>query len=110
MVQQAEGADSNYHLEVVQSSERDYLRRCLDAEGIESSIHYPIPCHKQPAMENVSNSLLPVAERAAQRIISLPMGPHVTEDDTIRVAQAIARAFEVQDRSEGIGTRRKFAT
>jgi dTDP-4-amino-4,6-dideoxygalactose transaminase len=111
MVQEADGARSNYHLAVIQSSEREYLRRALEAEGIETSIHYPIPCHKQPALDKRPDNGLPVAEAAAQRIISLPMGPHVTQADTIRVADAIGRALGGSRRAlEGKNSRRKYAT
>jgi dTDP-4-amino-4,6-dideoxygalactose transaminase len=111
MVQEADSACSNYHLAVIQSSERDYLRQALEAEGIETSIHYPIPCHKQPALDMRFRSHFPVAESAAQRIISLPMGPHVTQADTLRVAQAIGRALEASRQDiEDNGSRRKYAT
>jgi dTDP-4-amino-4,6-dideoxygalactose transaminase len=111
MVQEADGACSNYHLAVIQCGERNYLRQCLEAEGIETLIHYPIPCHKQPALKAATSEKLPVAECAAQRIISLPMGPHVTEADTVRVAHEIRRAFEAPGRySEEMVPGRKFAT
>jgi dTDP-4-amino-4,6-dideoxygalactose transaminase len=111
MVQEADGARSNYHLAVIQSSEREYLRRALEAEGIETSIHYPIPCHKQPALDKRPDNSLPVAEAAAQRIISLPMGPHVTQADTMRVAQAIGRALDASPKNlDDNISHRKYAT
>jgi dTDP-4-amino-4,6-dideoxygalactose transaminase len=111
MVQEAKGACSNYHLAVIQSDERDHLRQCLERAGIETLIHYPIPCHRQPALEKDWRQPLPVAERAAQRILSLPMGPHVTQADTMRVAQAIGRALEPSFSTEQSRVyRRKLAT
>jgi dTDP-4-amino-4,6-dideoxygalactose transaminase len=111
MVQEADGACSNYHLAVIQSTERDYLRRSLEAEGIETSIHYPIPCHKQPALDKGFHQRLPIAETAARRIISLPMGPHVTQADTMRVAHAIGRALDGSRESfEDNSSRRNYAT
>jgi dTDP-4-amino-4,6-dideoxygalactose transaminase len=94
IVQEAEGACSNCHLAVIQNSHRDYLRRCLQAKGIETSIHYPIPCHKQPAIASKNNERHPIAERAANRIMSLPMGPHLTTAHVKCVAKALSQALE----------------
>jgi dTDP-4-amino-4,6-dideoxygalactose transaminase len=94
MVREADGACTNYHLAVIQTSGRDYLRKSLAAEGIQTSIHYPIPCHCQPALASLYSDQLPVAERAAGRILSLPMGPHITQDQAIRIVDAVQRGLE----------------
>jgi dTDP-4-amino-4,6-dideoxygalactose transaminase len=94
MTHEAAGASSNYHLFVVQSRDRKRLREYLHAHDIETSIHYPIPCHKQRAMALANNQCHPVAERAAERIISLPMGPHLTEIQVKRVAEVIGQALD----------------
>ena len=85
---------SNNHLFVIQSDRRDYLRQRLHAEGISTGIHYPIPCHRQPALSSMKTPHLPVAERAAKRMLSLPMGPHLTQSDSIHVAEAIDGALK----------------
>jgi dTDP-4-amino-4,6-dideoxygalactose transaminase len=90
----APGAASSHHLEVVRTAARDRLREALAAEGIATGIHYPIPCHLQPAFAAPAPPRLPVAERAAGRILSLPMHPHLREADVQRVAAAIARVLQ----------------
>ena len=56
LLEVAPGARSSNHLFVVQSDRRDYLRQRLQAEGIGTDIHYPIPCHRQPALSSIKNS------------------------------------------------------
>jgi dTDP-4-amino-4,6-dideoxygalactose transaminase len=94
LVEVAPDARSSNHLFVVQSDRRDDLRQWLHAKGIGTHIHYPIPCHRQPALSSMKIRHLPVAERAARRILSLPMGPHLTQSDSIHVADAIGDAFK----------------
>jgi dTDP-4-amino-4,6-dideoxygalactose transaminase len=96
LLELAPGARSNHHLFVAQSDNRDYLRQRLHAEGIGTGIHYPIPCHRQPALSHIKTPYLPVTERAARRMLSLPMGPHLTQSDSIRVAEAIGDAFKTR--------------
>jgi dTDP-4-amino-4,6-dideoxygalactose transaminase len=96
-LQVAPGACSNDHLFVIQSHYRDRLQQRLHAEGIATAIHYPVPCHLQPALTPANVPHLPVTERAANRILSLPMSPHQTRSDTIRIADAIGRALEEVD-------------
>jgi dTDP-4-amino-4,6-dideoxygalactose transaminase len=93
MLDVAPDARSNNHLFVIQSDRRDYLRQRLHAEGIGTGIHYPVPCHCQPALSSIKTPHLPAAERAARRMLSLPMGPHLTQSDSIRVAEAIGAAL-----------------
>lgn len=90
-------AVSSCHLAVIGSSHRDHIRQQLLAEGITTLIHYPIPCHRQPALASTDPPHLPVAESAAQRILSLPMSPHLTQEDVVRVVEGIARALSIVD-------------
>lgn len=92
-VQIAAGACSNWHLAVIQNPHRDHIRERLHAEGIDTAIHYPIACHRQPALGPLNAPRLPVAERAADRVLSLPMAPHLTQAEVARVAEAIDRAL-----------------
>jgi dTDP-4-amino-4,6-dideoxygalactose transaminase len=93
MVRNAPGAFSTYHLAVIRSAWRDGLRERLASEGISTGIHYPIPCHLQPAFAGEKAPSLPVAERAADQILSLPMYPHLGEAEIAFVAEAIDRAL-----------------
>jgi dTDP-4-amino-4,6-dideoxygalactose transaminase len=93
MVGTVEGACSSHHLKVIRTTHREKLRKSLAAEGIATGIHYPIPCHLQPAFLTERPPCLPVAERAAERILSLPMFPHLTDAQIGCVADAVRRAL-----------------
>jgi dTDP-4-amino-4,6-dideoxygalactose transaminase len=75
------GTQCVYHLYVIQSDQRDELRRFLRENGIETGIHYPKMLHQQIAYSHLGyrDGDFPVAERAAQRILSLPMFPELSE-------------------------------
>jgi dTDP-4-amino-4,6-dideoxygalactose transaminase len=92
-VRTAPGARSCHHLAVIQVDRRDDLRRSLAAADIATGIHYPIPCHRQRPFLDERTPPLPVTERAAHRILSLPMYPHLTEEQVYHVAEAIGRAM-----------------
>lgn len=83
-----------YHLYVVQVENREAVQAALAKENIGTGIHYPIPLHLQKAYANQDYRPgdFPVTEKAAQRILSLPMFPNLTEADQARVVQAIARS------------------
>jgi dTDP-4-amino-4,6-dideoxygalactose transaminase len=112
----APDARSNNHLFVIQCDRRDYLRQRLHAAGVGTGVHYPIPCHRQPALSSLKSQQLPVAEHAARRILSIPMGPHLTQSDAIRVSEAISGAFKnwkaapetTERRRDNYGSRQPF--
>ncbi|HOG45616.1 MAG TPA: DegT/DnrJ/EryC1/StrS family aminotransferase [Anaerolineae bacterium] len=80
-----------YHLYVVRSAWRDELQRFLAARGVQTGIHYPVPVHLQPAYSRLGcgPGALPVTERLAAEILSLPMFPELSADDAGRVAAAV---------------------
>jgi len=85
-----------YHLFVIRTPRRDELAKFLGARGIETGIHYPVPCHLQPAVlgrRGVRASELPETEAAAHEILSLPMYPSLRDADLDRVAQATRDFF-----------------
>lgn len=88
------GATHVYHLYVVRVPHRDAVRSALEAEGIGTAIHYPVPVHQQPAYgpDIVRCGPLPVTEWAAGQILSLPMYPLLTADTVARVADALRQA------------------
>ena len=77
---------SVYHLYVIQVDNRETLQSDLAKENIDTGIHYPVPLHLQKAYAGLAYKLgaFPVCERAAQRIVSLPMFPGLTEADQER--------------------------
>lgn len=84
-----------YYVYVIQTDDRDAVAKHLAEQGIVTSIHYPIPLHRQPAFADLpwSRSSFPVTERLAGRMLSIPMHPHLTEDDSARVASALSSYF-----------------
>jgi dTDP-4-amino-4,6-dideoxygalactose transaminase len=86
-----------YHLYVVQTPERDRLREELARDGIGTGLHYPIPLHLQPAFagsESVEDVALPETEWLAATCLSLPMHPHLTDDQVGAVAAAVLKKVE----------------
>ena len=83
-----------YHLYVVQVEERDHVRDYLAACDIETGLHYPIPLHLQKALQwlEVSRGNYPVTERMADRLLSLPMFPHMSIAQVEYVCDTLAQA------------------
>lgn len=83
-----------YHCYVVRTPRRDELAAQLTAAGIGVVIHYPLPLHLQPAYRSLGYGpgSLPVSEACAQRVISLPMYPELTDAQIERVTTAV-KAF-----------------
>ena len=81
-----------YHIYAVRTHARDRVRSELHAAGVQAAIHYPIPVHLQPAYANLGYTRgdFPVAERAADEVLSLPMYPELTSRQIERVAGAVA--------------------
>jgi dTDP-4-amino-4,6-dideoxygalactose transaminase len=82
-------ATSSWHLFVVETPRRDAVREALAARGVETLVHYPIPPHRQEAYREQGALSFPVAERIAARVLSLPMGPHLTDGQQERVIEAL---------------------
>ncbi|HEX6880710.1 MAG TPA: DegT/DnrJ/EryC1/StrS family aminotransferase [Terriglobales bacterium] len=84
-----------YHLYVVRVPERDSLRTQLEANGIGTGIHYPVPLHLQKAYKalGMREGDLPVTERVSATILSLPMYPQLAYEQQKLVAEAIKRSL-----------------
>jgi dTDP-4-amino-4,6-dideoxygalactose transaminase len=78
-----------YHLFVVRVPNRDYVRLALASEGVETGIHYPVPCHRLPPLQKYAKGDLPATEEAAEEILSLPMFPHMTSEQVARVCSVL---------------------
>lgn len=90
---EADYARSVYHLYVIESERTDDIKDALDAAGIVSQIHYPIPVHRQKAYAGLSaDARLPVTERICSRILSLPMHAYLAEEQIERIAEVINNA------------------
>lgn len=87
-----------YHLYVTRvpggAAARDALRETLRASGIGTEVHYPLPAHQQPVYAHLAPSAgLPVSERLAGEVLSLPMYPELTDDEVRAVANAVRAAL-----------------
>ena len=82
-----------YHIYAVRSSRRDALQQALNAQGIQTGIHYPIPVHLQPAYADAAfqRGDFPHAERAATEVLSLPMFAELTDAQIEEVGVAVHR-------------------
>lgn len=78
-----------WHLFVVRHPERDALGEYLDDEGIGTIIHYPIPPHKQEAYSKWNDKSLPITEEIHEEVLSLPMGPHLTDTEVSEVVEVV---------------------
>ncbi len=80
-----------YHLYVIRTPRRDVVLEQLQREGIDAGVHYPLPLHLQPAYRclGLEKGRFPVAEAAAEQVISLPIFPEMTEEQQDRVVNAL---------------------
>jgi dTDP-4-amino-4,6-dideoxygalactose transaminase len=85
------GATHVYHLYVIESGQRDALQMRLNAVGISTGIHYPIPIHLQPAFSYLGyrRGDLPRTEQIADRLLSLPMFPELIPEQVSKVAEVV---------------------
>lgn len=86
-----------YHLYVIKIDdscllERQQIQEQLTAAGIQTGIHYPIPCHLQPAFTDLGYQIgdFPQAEKQAKQILSLPMYPGLSHSQVKEVVAALA--------------------
>lgn len=84
-------ADPVWHLYVVRTQHRDKLKDLLNADGIGTLIHYPIPPHMQAAYSqlNIAKEKLPLARLMGQQVLSLPISPQLSLE--VLKAQVIPR-------------------
>ena len=105
------GSQSVYHQLTVRTAHRDALMRHLAEHGIASSIHYPSPLHRQPALAGTAAAIgragaagtasaagardeLPVATAAAAQVLCLPMFPELTDEEVAAVCEAVRGFFD----------------
>lgn len=84
-------AESVWHLFVVRVSQRDKFQAWLKEQGISTGIHYPLPLHQQPAYQylGLATGTLPVTEKVASEIVSLPMYAELTEEQVEKIGEAV---------------------
>jgi dTDP-4-amino-4,6-dideoxygalactose transaminase len=82
-----------YHLFVVRVAERERVKAELGRRGIQTGVHYPVPCHLQPPLRRFADGPLPVTEQAANELLSLPLFPHMTDEQVDVVCDALGDAL-----------------
>lgn len=87
------GTPSVYHLAVARTDRRDEAQQALAAAGVETGIHYPVPCHLHEPYRRFARQPLPVAELAAGQILSLPMFPHMSAQQAEHVCAVLSSAL-----------------
>ena len=89
MPESATKISSTWHQFVIRTSKRDELMKHLYANGISTMIHYPIPPHLQLSYSSDGYGRLPIAEEMSASILSLPMNPHLSEQDCEYIIETI---------------------
>ena len=84
---------SAYAQYTIQVENRDAVQAKLQEQGIPTAVHYPIPLNKQPAVADSSASL-PVGDAVAEKVMSLPFHPYMTEKDVERVAATLTHMLD----------------
>ena len=88
-----------WHLFVVRHPDRDRIRARLEARGIQTGLHYPIPVHLQPAYSHLGYKPgdFPVSERIARECFTLPLFPEMTEAQQDAVVAALTAALTKEE-------------
>jgi dTDP-4-amino-4,6-dideoxygalactose transaminase len=90
---EAEGRRHVYHLYVIRAERRDELAAALAETGVATGLHYPVPVHLQEAYADLETAAGPLTETeaAAREILSLPMYPHLADEDVTFVVDQLRR-------------------
>ena len=80
-----------YHIYAIRTKQRQAWQDALQAQGIQTGIHYPFPVHLLPAFADLGYKagISRTAEQAATEVMSLPMYPELTEAQCVTVARAV---------------------
>lgn len=84
-------AEPVWHQYVIRVPDREGLQAALKEQGIATGVHYPVPLHRQPAYRHleIPEGALPVTERVAADILSLPMYAELTDEQIDRITGTI---------------------
>jgi dTDP-4-amino-4,6-dideoxygalactose transaminase len=89
---QVDGRDHAFHQYTVVTDRRDALQSSLDSNGVGYGVYYPMTIPDQPAYDR--DSLIPVARRLTNTVLSLPVHPYVTDEDIKMIVNAINTGVE----------------
>jgi dTDP-4-amino-4,6-dideoxygalactose transaminase len=90
----AQGNEHTWHVFVVRSKKRDALQAALAQRGVGTMIHYPTPPHLQQAYAQLGHArgAFPICESIHDEVLSLPMGPHMSEAEVAYVIEQVRAA------------------
>ena len=77
----------------IRTPDREAVQESLKQAGVPTAVHYPIPLNRQPAVADPDASL-PTGDQVASEVMSLPMGPYLTEEDQNQVVTAVRTALK----------------
>jgi dTDP-4-amino-4,6-dideoxygalactose transaminase len=97
LVAEQAGGRGAYHLAVALVPDRARVEQHLSAAGVETQIHYPVPCHRQAPYRRFATCPLPVAERTASEILSLPIFPHMSDWQVAVVCETLRDALRERE-------------
>ena len=87
---------NTWHTFVLQTEERDLLKKYLLENGIKTAVHYPIPIHLQPASNlfGYKNGDFPIAEKQAKKILTIPVNQYISNREAIFISNKINHYFK----------------
>ena len=85
----APDGENVYHLFPIFTPHRNELKEFLFKNGIETMIHYPIPPHRQTALNEYSHLNLPVTEKIHEEELSIPISPVLTDEEVNRIIKTL---------------------
>ncbi len=90
-------ADPAWHLYVVRSPQRERLQHQVQQAGVGTGIHYPVPPHAQEAYRGTPAAQVrqPIATALANEVLSLPIGPHLTMEQAVKVCDRVRACLPV---------------
>jgi dTDP-4-amino-4,6-dideoxygalactose transaminase len=82
-----------YHVYAIRTDQRSEWQQALQAQGIQTGIHYPIPVHLLPAYADLGyvEGDFPHSEKAANEVLSLPMFPELSREQCEEVSEAVSK-------------------
>ena len=84
---------SAYAQYTIRVQNRDKIQAALKEAGIPTAVHYPLPLNRQPAVAD-NNAIVPISEKVANEVMSLPFDPYLDEETQETICKAIIQAVE----------------
>jgi dTDP-4-amino-4,6-dideoxygalactose transaminase len=80
---------------VIRTEQRDNLREYLEQKGVETGVHYPTPVHLHPPYKEIGHKKgdFPVSEQWANQVLSLPVHPHMDDEQVDHVISSVRSFF-----------------